>query len=132
MCKVLCEEPAVLYVIDSSKPLRKIHEAEMELLMLTGLPRLAILNPTADPVHEAEWRAKLGQRFGAVATFNAHQARAQDRVALVRTLATVVDKWRDDLSQIADEIENDWSHRVNGSAPVSWNYYQKVSVIPGC
>jgi hypothetical protein len=47
VCKVLCEEPAVLYVIDSSKPLRKIHEAEMELLMLTGLPRLAILNPTA-------------------------------------------------------------------------------------
>ncbi|MDA7994512.1 MAG: GTPase domain-containing protein, partial [Pirellulales bacterium] len=45
VCKVLCEEPAVLYVIDSSKPLRKIHEAEMELLMLTGLPRLAILNP---------------------------------------------------------------------------------------
>jgi predicted GTPase len=116
VCSVLCEEPAILYVIDSSKPLRKIHEAEMELLMLTGLQRLAILNPTADPEHEAEWRAKLGQRFGVVATFNAHQARVEDRVALVRTLATVVDKWRDDLSQIADEIESDWSHRINESA----------------
>ena len=105
VCKVLQDEPAILYVIDSSKPLRKIHEAEMELLMLTGLPRLAILNPTAFPEHEEEWRAKLGQRFGAVTAFNAHQASAHDRVALVRTLATVVDKWRDALSKIADEIE---------------------------
>jgi 2-keto-4-pentenoate hydratase/2-oxohepta-3-ene-1,7-dioic acid hydratase in catechol pathway len=80
----------------------------MELLMLTGLPRLAILNPTAFPEHESEWRAKLGQRFGVVAAFNAHQASAHDRIALVRTLATVVDKWRDALSRIADEIENDW------------------------
>ena len=106
--------------------------------MLTGLPRLAILNPTADPVHESEWRAKLGQRFGAVATFNAHQARARDRVALVRTLATVVDKWRDKLSQIADEIENDWSHRVNESAhsivkllSKSIGHTRTVAVAPG-
>jgi hypothetical protein len=138
VCKVLCEEPAVLYVIDSSKPLRKIHEAEMELLMLSGLPRLAILNPTADPEHEAEWRAKLGQRFGAVATFNAHHARLKDRVALVRTLATVVDKWRDDLSQIADEIESDWSHRINESAhsivallSKSIGHTRSVEVAPG-
>ena len=138
VCKVLCEEPAVLYVIDSSKPLRKIHEAEMELLMLTGLPRLAILNPTANPVHESEWRAKLGQRFGAVATFNAHQAQAKDRVAIVRTLATVVDKWRDKLSQIADEIENDWTHRVNESAhsivellSKSIGHTRTVAVAPG-
>ena len=138
VCKVLQDEPAILYVIDSSKPLRKIHEAEMELLMLTGLPRLAILNPTAFPEHEEEWRAKLGQRFGAVTAFNAHEASANDRVALVRTLATVVDKWRDALSKIADEIESDWAHRVNESAHIivdlvakSIGHTRSVKVAPG-
>ena len=61
----------VLYVIDTSRPLMKSHEAEMELLRLTGLPRLAILNPTAPAEYERTWRAKLGQQFGAVHEFNA-------------------------------------------------------------
>jgi hypothetical protein len=53
-------------------------------------------------------------------------------------LATVVDKWRDDLSQIADEIENDWAHRVNESVhsmvellSKSIGHTRSVVVAPG-
>lgn len=138
VCKVLCEEAAILYVIDSSKPLTKLHEAEMELLMLTGLPRLAILNTTGEPEHEAEWRARLGQRFGVVTVFNAHKATARDRVGLIRTMATVVDKWRASLQAIADEMEADWTARMEESAHIivellvkSLRHSRSAYVAPG-
>lgn len=106
----------VLYVIDTSRPLMKSHEAEMELLRLTGLPRLAILNPTAPAEHERTWRAKLGQQFGAVHEFNAHQAGGDHRAALLRTMATVADEWRDSLVAAAQKVEAEWSSRLQDAA----------------
>ena len=107
---------AILYVIDTSKPLRRAHEAEMELLRLTGLPRLAILNPTGPALHEQAWRAKLGQQFGAVHQFNAHQAGISQRAGLFRTMATVADQWSDSLRSAADKMEAEWSLRLQDAA----------------
>ena len=106
----------VLYVIDTSRPLMKSHEAEMELLRLTGLPRLAILNPTGPAEHEREWRAKLGQQFGAVYEFNAHEAGGAHRASLLRTMATVADEWRDELVAAAQKVEAEWTSRLEESA----------------
>lgn len=128
----------VLYVIDTSRPLMKSHEAEMELLRLTGLPRLAILNPTAPAEYERTWRAKLGQQFGAVHEFNAHEAGGAHRAALLRTMATVADEWRDALIAAADKVEAEWSSRLKDAAQLvvellgkSVTHTRSADVAPG-
>jgi hypothetical protein len=116
LLRPLFDGAAILYVIDTSRPLLRVHEAEMELLRLTGLPRLAILNPTGPANHEQTWRAKLGQQIGAVHHFNAHQAGSSQRVGLLRTMATVADQWSVTLIATADKMEAEWSSRLQDAA----------------
>lgn len=118
MLRPLLDGAAILYVVDTSRPFERVHEAEMELLRLTGHPRLAVLNPTAHAAHEATWRAKLGQHFGAVHQFNAHTASAHDRAELLRAMAAVADRWKDPLREAAVAIEADWKNRLREAAQV--------------
>ena len=118
LLRPLLEGAAILYVVDTSRPFERVHEAEMELLRLTGHPRLAVLNPTAPAVHDAEWRARLGQHFGAVHEFNAHSASAHDRAELLRAMAAVADQWKGPLRDAAQAIESDWKNRLQEAAQV--------------
>lgn len=118
LLRPLLDGAAILYVVDTSRPFERVHEAEMELLRLTGHPRLAVLNPTAPAVHGATWRAKLGQHFGAVHEFNAHSATAHDRAELLRAMAAVADRWKGPLREAAVAIEADWKSRLREAAQV--------------
>src|SRR5262249_11940834 len=118
LLRPLLDGAAILYVVDTSRAFERMHEAEMELLRLTGRPRLAVLNPTARAVHDAEWRARLGQRFGAVHQFNAHRATAHDCAELLRAMAAVADQWKGPLREAADAIESDWKDRLRETAQV--------------
>ena len=42
LLRPLLQGAAILYVVDTSQPLERLHEAEMEILRLTGRPRLAV------------------------------------------------------------------------------------------
>jgi hypothetical protein len=71
---IVKEDAGIIYVVDGSEPLLEIHLAEMEILRLTGQPRLAIINRTKSEDHLEEWRRRLGLHFNAVREFNAHLA----------------------------------------------------------
>lgn len=118
LLRPLLDGAAILYVVDTSRPFERVHEAEMELLRLTGRPRLAVLNPTDPAVHEATWRGRLGQHFGAVHEFNAHAASAHDRAELLRAMAAVADQWKGPLRAAAAAIETDWKDRLREAAQV--------------
>jgi hypothetical protein len=96
----------------------RLHEAEMEILRLTGRPRLAVLNPTREPQHEAAWRARLGQQFGAVHEFNAHRASAHDRAELLRAMSTLSAEWKRPLRAAADALEADWQRQLRDAATI--------------
>jgi hypothetical protein len=118
LLRPLLDGAAILYVVDTSRPFERVHGAEMELLRLTGHPRLAVLNPTAPAMHDATWRAKLGQHFGAVHQFDAHSASARDRAELLRAMAAVADRWKEPLREAAVAIEADWKNRLREAAQV--------------
>ena len=109
---------AILYVVDTSKDFEPLHQAEMELLCLTGRPRLAVLNPTSEPLHEQQWRTKLGQHFGAVHEFNAHHASAQDRAGLLRAMAAIADQWKSALLEAASAVEDDLKLRNHDAVQI--------------
>ncbi len=60
---IVKEDAGIIYVVDGSEPLLEIHIAEMEILRLTGQPRLAIINRTKAEDHLEEWRRRLGSAF---------------------------------------------------------------------
>lgn len=79
----------LLYVVDTAQPMEPRHEAEMEILRLTGAPRIALLNQTAEPRYRSAWEARLRQHFSAVIDFDAHRAGFSNRLALLEAMATV-------------------------------------------
>jgi hypothetical protein len=83
------EGAALLYVVDVAHPMEPRHDAEMEILRLTGAPRIALLNCTGQPKHREAWDARLRQHFNAVIDFDAHRADFANRIDLLRSLALV-------------------------------------------
>ncbi len=102
----------ILYVVDGSEPLSKLHLAEMEILRLTGQPRLAIINRRSHDNYVEEWKRKLGSHFNAVREFNAHHATFADRLELLDTLASIEQTWKPKLKQAVALFTKDQETRL--------------------
>lgn len=102
----------IIYVVDGSRPVLDINLSEMEILRLTGAPRLAIINKTSKNDHVAEWKRLLGLHFNAVREFNAHYATFSDRIELLETLATIEQSWKPKLSKAVNVLREGWDARL--------------------
>jgi hypothetical protein len=110
----------VLYVVDPGKPLRDDFLAEMEILRWTGRPRLALLNVREDVDHAREelWREKLGSAFNLVRTFDAHRAKFDQRLLLMKALLEIEERHRDKLEETIRLIGMEWDERRDEAAEV--------------
>jgi hypothetical protein len=114
----LLEGAGILYIVDPAKPLRDDFLAEMEILRWTGRPRLALLNRregSAGPDEEA-WKSRLGSSFNLVRTFDAHHARYDERLRLLKALLEIEEQHRPLLEETIRLIENEWSGRREEAA----------------
>jgi len=122
----LLDGAGVLYVVDPGRPLRDDFLAEMEILRWTGQPRLAVLNrrdPTPGPDEEA-WRTRLGASFNLVRSFDAHRARYDERLRLLRALLDIEERHRPVLEQTIQLIERDWQQRREIAAEILIDFLQ--------
>jgi hypothetical protein len=110
----------ILYVVDPAKPLRDDFLAEMEILRWTGRPRLALLNRRAGArgADEENWKSRLGGAFNLVRTFDAHQARYDERLRLLKALLEIEEQHRPLLEESIRLVENEWSQRREETAEV--------------
>jgi len=114
----LLEGAGVVYVVDGSRPWSELHGAEMEILRLTGQPRLAIINRTSTADHVADWKRRLGLHFNAVREFNAHAASFADRLELLETLAGIEHAWKPKLSSAVKLLREEWEARLDECAEI--------------
>ena len=114
----IVEGAGVLYVVDGSEPVLEIHAAEMEILRLTGQPRLAIINRTSSDDHVGDWKRRLGQHFNAVREFNAHHATFVDRLELLETLAGIEQSWKPKLTRAVAIFREEWEKRIRECAEI--------------
>jgi GTPase Era involved in 16S rRNA processing len=116
----LLDGAGVLYVVDPSKPLRDDFLAEMEILRWTGRPRLALMNLREDSEtgDEELWREKLGSAFNLVRTFDAHRAKYEQRLLLMKALLEIEERHRGKLEETIQLIEMEWDERRNEAAEV--------------
>lgn len=106
----------IVYVADGSRPVRRNDLAEMEILRLTGLPRMAVINcKGTEEKHLATWRAEFRKTFNAVRVFNAHTAAIKDRLDLLAALMTVDPEWEPALTHVVTALNDEWGHRLQRS-----------------
>jgi Domain of unknown function (DUF3482)/50S ribosome-binding GTPase len=114
----LADGAGVLYVIDPAKPLRDDFLAEMEILRWTGRPRLALMNRRENhtgPDEEA-WKTRLGGAFNLTRTFDAHHARYEERIRLLKALLEIEELHRPALEETIRAVEDEWDIRREEAA----------------
>jgi GTPase Era involved in 16S rRNA processing len=108
----------LLYVVDTSQPMEPRHEAEMEILRLTGATRIALLNHTAEPVHREAWEARLRQHFSTVIEFDAHQADFANRIDVLDALAKIDVRHKAQLLEAIKALSHERDQRLDNTARI--------------
>ncbi len=107
----------IIYVVDASRPLRSVDAAEMEILRMTGIPRMAIINSKEETGSFVDaWRQELRKHFNSVRVFNAHMATYAERIALLESLKGMDQLWEKTLQTVIQAFREDWSRRVEMTA----------------
>lgn len=120
------EGAGILYVVDSSRPMKERYVAEMEILRWTGRQRMALMNPQGDGEFYAEWKMRLGSFFNLVRTFNAHTARYGERVGLLRAMAEMDEEHAGVIGEVLRALENEWEVRREDAADLMQGFVEEV------
>jgi hypothetical protein len=117
----------IIYVLDASRPLRQVDKAEMEILRLTGRPRMAILNcKTGEDQFLEEWKSELRKHFNMVRTFNALSATFAERMRLLESLRALEQDWEDALGLVVDVFARDWRRRNAECAALACDFLRRA------
>ena len=109
----------IIYVVDGSRPVRKVDLAEMEILRLTGRPRMAIINCKEDETFYLEdWKREFRKSFNAIRVFNANKATYAERIKLLKNLKGIDQDWGYVLETVITAFENDWKQRNQQTAEI--------------
>lgn len=80
----------IIYVVDGSRPIREDDLAEMEILRLTGRPRMAVINAKSDTRDNTEaWKEEFRKFFNVIRVFNSNQADFYERIRLLESLKAI-------------------------------------------
>ncbi len=127
----LVQGAGVLYVVDPAKPLRDDFLAEMEILRWTGRPRLALLNRRegSNGPDEDAWKTRLGATFNLTRTFDAHHARYDERLRLLKSLLDIEEHHRDALLETIRLVEDEWRVRREEAAEAILGFLEEALVL---
>lgn len=102
----------IVYVVDGSRPVRDDDLAEIEILRLTGRPRMAVINSKTDHKdYTREWKHEFSKSFNAIRLFNSNTAGFHERIAMLESLKPIDQEWEARLTQVIRAFEADWRKR---------------------
>lgn len=102
----------IIYVVDGSRPVREVDLAEMEILRLTGRPRIAIINCKEDKTAYLDrWKDEFRKYFNATRVFNANRATYAERIELLENLRNIDQDWAPALKIVISAFQEDWTQR---------------------
>ncbi|MEY6433334.1 GTPase/DUF3482 domain-containing protein [Thioalkalicoccus limnaeus] len=114
LMRPVAEGAGIILVVDGSKRIKEKDRCEIELLRLTGRPRMAILNNTTNVTEHMEaWQDALNKAFNSVREFNAHRATYDERIRLLQALKTIDQRWEERIDETIHAFERDWDRRID-------------------
>jgi hypothetical protein len=109
----------IIYVVDGSRPVRNVDRAEMEILRLTGKPRMAVINcKEQDNEHLEFWKTEFRKNFNSSRVFNAHRATYAERILLLEALKSIDQDWQQPLSLVVQAFRKDWAARNEATVDI--------------
>jgi len=122
-CELLAPVAAgagIIFVTDGTRPLRSSDTAEMEILRLTAVPRMAVINPKdkTDLGYLEDWKAQARKNFNTIRIFDAQQAAYAERIELFRTLKIIDPDWEPALRLVINAFSQDWEQRLTETAGI--------------
>jgi hypothetical protein len=117
----------VILVIDGSKRIKASDRIEIELLRLTGRPRMAILNNlTNTDTYLPAWQDILGRAFNSVREFNAHRATYDERLKLLHALKSIDQRWEPSLEDTIQAFQQDWERRIDQTVTIILDLFKQA------
>jgi len=102
----------IIYVVDGSRPIREDDLAEMEILRLTGRPRMAIINSKSDTRdNTAAWKEEFRKFFNVVRIFNSNQADFYERIRLLESLKAIDQDIEPLMEGVIQAFNMEWEKR---------------------
>jgi len=109
----------IIFVADASRPVRSDDRVEMEIMRLTGRPRMAIINSkNINSDFSEDWKNEFRKNFNTIRVFNAHKATYSERIALLESLKGIDQDWEADLRKVISAFKLDWDNRNQKTAEV--------------
>lgn len=127
LLRPVAQGAGIIYVVDASRPVRKVDRAEMEILRLTGQPRMAVLNcKTGEEAFLDEWKQEFRKYFNIVRVFNALNATFSERMRLLECLKSIDQDWEPALQRVIDAFQGDWDRRIRECAALTGRFLADV------
>ena len=102
----------IIYVVDGSRPVRDNDLAEMEILRLTGRPRMAIINSkNQEKDYTQDWIVEFRKHFNSIRKFNSNNANFLERIKMLESLKAIDQEWEDALFRVIAAFKKDWQKR---------------------
>ncbi len=102
----------IIYVVNGSRPVREDDLAEMEILRLTGRPRMAVINSkNSEKDYTREWRREFRKHFNAIRIFNSNTANFHERISMLESLTSIDQEWEPILKQVVRAFTQEWEKR---------------------
>ncbi|MCG8550104.1 MAG: DUF3482 domain-containing protein [Desulfobacterales bacterium] len=102
----------IIYVVDGSRPIREDDLAEMEILRLTGRPRMAVINAKSDSRdNTAGWKEEFRKFFNVVRVFNSNHADFYERIRLLESLKAIDQDIEPLMEGVIQAFNMEWEKR---------------------
>lgn len=102
----------IIYVVDGSRPVREDDLAEMEILRLTGRPRMAVINAKRqDRDYTDQWKTEFRKHFNVIRVFNSNQADFYERIRMLESLKAIDQDWEAGLDRVVRAFKGEWEKR---------------------
>jgi len=119
LLRSITKAAGIIYVVDGSRPVRKVDLIEMESLRLTGQPRMAIINCKGNETrHLKEWKREFLKTFNAFRVFNANKATYAERIELLENLKSIDQDLGPALAKVISAFKEDWQQRNDLTAEI--------------
>ncbi len=102
----------IIYVVDGARPVRGDDLAEMEILRLTGCPRMAVINSKRrTPDYTENWKAEFRKHFNAVRVFDSNRADFFERIRMLESLKAIDQEQESAIADVIRAFEGEWEKR---------------------
>lgn len=108
LLKPVAKGAGIIYVVDGSRPVRDDDLAEMEILRLTGRPRMAMINSKTDEKdYTSDWKNEFRRHFNSIRIFNSNTANFMERIKMLESLKAIDQEWEQSLSDVITAFQKD-------------------------